>query len=78
VRAVAAYRITNWCWSAEWFATDPTDTEDDELSAERVDTGQMHVTADEVWFSGYPKHTSIRVVTDSFRIDDLHERLRDA
>jgi hypothetical protein len=46
VRAVAAYRITNWCWSAEWFATDPTDTEDDELSAERVDTGQMHVTAD--------------------------------
>ena len=65
------YEITKFDYRVEYFATDDSSSDCEELKPFRSDCDLLHVTCDRFWFSAYPKHGCGEFTTESFRLSVL-------
>jgi len=65
------YEITKFDYRVEYFATDDSSSDCEELRPFRSDCDLLHVTCDRFWFSAYPKYGCIEFTTQPFRLSVL-------
>lgn len=65
------YEITKFDYRVEYFATDDSSSDCEELRPFRSDCDLLHVTCDRFWFSGYRKYGCIEFTTQPFRLSVL-------